>query len=169
MSASARRALFACAAALSFTACQPTASGTDDATSTADEAVQGIVVSDAWIRETPPNAGVAGGYLTLRSGAADRLVAVETAAASSVEIHEMRHEGGVMRMRELGDGVALAAGETVELKPGGLHLMFIEPVEPMRAGVSIEATLRFQTAPAQSVRFEVRPLGAQAEDAHAGH
>ncbi|MET0328752.1 MAG: copper chaperone PCu(A)C [Luteimonas sp.] len=151
--------------------CQP--ASPDAASSTADAAAEraGVVVSEAWIRETPPNAAVAGGYLTLRSNAADRLVAVETPAAASVEIHEMSHEGGMMRMRELADGVELPAGSEVTLRPGGNHLMFIDPVEPVRAGQSIEATLRFANAPEQTVQFEVRPLAgdAPASGGHSGH
>ena len=160
---------------LAIAGCQPAA---PDAASTAAttlaasaaDASTGIVVSDAWIRETPPNAAVAGGYLTLRSGAADRLLSVETPASKSVEIHEMSHEGGMMRMRELADGVELPAGAEVTLKPGGNHLMFIDPVEPVRAGQSIEATLRFANAPEQAVTFEVRPLAGDAPAAdHSAH
>lgn len=161
---------------LALAGCQPAAPDASSATSqttaaNAADASAGIVVSEAWIRETPPNAAVAGGYLTLRSGAADRLLSVETPAAASVEIHEMSHEGGMMRMRELADGVELPAGSEVTLKPGSNHLMFIDPVEPVRAGQSIEATLRFANAPEQAVTFEVRPLAgdAPAAEAHSGH
>lgn len=161
---------------LALAGCQPAtpdASSSTAATPSANaaDAGAGIVVSEAWIRETPPNAAVAGGYLTLRSAAADRLLAVDTPAAASVEIHEMSHEGGMMRMRELADGVELPAGAEVTLKPGGNHLMFIDPVEPVRAGQSIEATLRFANAPEQAVTLEVRPLAGDAEeaDAHPAH
>ncbi|MFL6585810.1 MAG: copper chaperone PCu(A)C [Luteimonas sp.] len=160
---------------LALAGCQPAAPDASSTSQTpaanAADASAGIVVSDAWIRETPPNAAVAGGYLTLRSGAADRLLSVETPAAASVEIHEMSHEGGMMRMRELADGVELPAGSEVTLKPGGNHLMFIDPVAPVRAGQSIEATLRFANAPEQAVTFEVHPLAgdAPAAEAHSGH
>ncbi|PBS13723.1 hypothetical protein CMZ82_02770 [Lysobacteraceae bacterium NML93-0792] len=170
--------LAACLAAIVMTGCQPASEGAsapaasaDPATVSSTGAAQGVRVSDAWIRETPPNAAVAGGYLTLRSDADDRLVAVETSASASVEIHEMSHAGGVMRMRELPDGVELPAGTDVSLRPGGNHLMFIGPVEPVRAGQTIEATLRFQNAPEQTVQFEVRPLtgDAPAAEGHSGH
>ena len=168
----------ACVAAIATAGCQPASEGAsapaasaDPASASSTGAAQGVRVSDAWIRETPPNAAVAGGYLTLRSDADDRLVAVETSASASVEIHEMSHAGGVMRMRELPDGVELPAGTDVSLRPGGNHLMFIGPVEPVRAGQTIEATLRFQNAPEQTVQFEVRPLTgeAPAADGHSGH
>ena len=160
---------------LALAGCQPATPDASSSTSqmpvaNAADASVGVTVSEAWIRETPPNAAVAGGYLTLRSGAADRLLSVETPAAASVEIHEMSHEGGMMRMRELADGVELPAGSEVMLKPGGNHLMFINPVEPVRAGQSIEATLRFANAPEQIVTFEVRPLAGDAPAAdHSGH
>lgn len=169
----------ACLAAIGMTGCQPASEGASAPAASADPATvssstgvaQGVRVSDAWIRETPPNAAVAGGYLTLRSDADDRLLAVDTSASASVEIHEMSHAGGVMRMRELPDGVELPAGTDVSLRPGGNHLMFIGPVEPVRAGQTIEATLRFQNAPEQTVQFEVRPLAgdAPAADGHSGH
>jgi len=166
----------AAAAILALAGCQPAAPDASSspakapAANASADADAGIVVSEAWIRETPPTAAVAGGYLTLRSGAADRLLAVETRAAASVEIHEMSHAGGMMRMRELADGVELPAGAEVTLRPGGNHLMFIDPVEPMRAGQSIEATLRFADAPEQTVQFEVRPLAGDAPAAdHSGH
>ncbi|ATD67412.1 MULTISPECIES: copper chaperone PCu(A)C [Luteimonas] len=156
-------------ATLVLTACQPGAEQGGDqrpphATSDGDAAAavaEGVHVSDAWIRETPPTAAVAGGYVTLKATSSDRLVSVDTEAAESVEIHEMRHDGGMMRMRELPDGVELPPGAEIVLRPGGNHLMFINPVEPMRAGQTVEATLHFAHAPTQTVVFEVRPLAAE--------
>jgi len=156
----------ACMAALALAACSQNAPADAAATGAAAE---GVTVSAAWIRETPPTAAVAGGYLTLRSAIDDRLVSVETPASASVEIHEMRHGGGVMQMRELPDGVELPAGTEVALAPGGNHLMFIAPVEPIRAGQSIEATLVFEHAPRQAVTFEVRPLAGDAPAQDAAH
>ncbi|MEN4905041.1 copper chaperone PCu(A)C [Luteimonas sp. TWI1416] len=154
--------------ALALAACQPS-SPEGPAPATGTDAAQ-VAVSNAWIRETPPNAAVAGGYLTLRSAGDDRLVSVESTASAAVEIHEMRHDGGMMRMRELPDGVPLAAGTEVELRPGGYHLMFIDPVEPLRAGATVEATLHFEHAPAQQVQFDVRPLAGDAPaEGHGGH
>jgi copper(I)-binding protein len=124
-----------------------------------------IDVHDPWARATPPGASVAGGYLRLHnSGSADdRLVAVESSAAASVEIHSMSMDGGVMRMRRLDAGLPLPAGETVALEPGGLHLMFIRPTQPFAEGAQISATLRFERAGPQVVEFPVR---AGAEDGH---
>jgi len=127
----------------------------------------GLQVTEAWARATPPNARVAGGYMTInnQTSAADRLLSVETAASQRVEIHEMSEDDGVMRMRELVDGLALPAGQVTSLKPGGLHLMFIEPKQPFVAGQTVQATLVFQQAGTQTVNFEVRALDAAAHGA----
>lgn len=115
-----------------------------------------------WIRATPPNAPVAGGYVTLRNAgvADDRLVSITSPAAARVEMHEMRMDGASMQMRALPEGVAVRAGETLEFKPGGSHLMFIGPTRTLRAGEQVEVTLRYAKAPTQTMRFAVQPLGS---------
>ena len=128
-------------------------------------------VSDVWAKATPPQARVAGGYLSVqnRGDAADRLLRVESAAATSVEIHEMSDVGGVARMREVTDGVELPAGSTTTLKPGGYHLMFIEPKQPFVEGQTIKATLVFEKAGSLQVVFDVRPLTASGNSGHDHH
>ncbi|MDQ1120066.1 MULTISPECIES: copper chaperone PCu(A)C [Pseudoxanthomonas] len=132
----------------------------------------GIQVRAAWTRATPPQAPSAAGYLTLvNSGAqADRLVSVSSPAATRVELHESRMDGGVMRMRRL-EGLDLPAGATVALAPSGTHLMLIGPRQPLVAGQTIELVLRFAHAPAQTVRLQVRPIDAAgpADDMHGMH
>lgn len=135
----------------------------------------GLQVSDAWIRQPPPGAAVAGAYLAIDNPGRgdDRLLGVDTAAAERIELHDMRMENGMMQMRELGDGLPLKAGTRTTLAPGGLHMMLINPRASLAVGSSVEATLRFEHAPAQTVLLEVRPLsgaaGADAADAHQGH
>ncbi|MCL1528569.1 copper chaperone PCu(A)C [Xanthomonas nasturtii] len=139
----------------------------------APAAAAAVVASDAWSRATPPGAPVAGGYLTLRNQSAtpDRLVAVESPASAHVEIHEMRMEAGVMKMRHLEQGLVLPPGEPVVLGPGGMHLMFIAPHAPFEEGKPVVATLVFEHAPRVEVHFAVRPMGVSAPDAdsHAQH
>ena len=122
----------------------------------------GIHVTEAWSRATPAVAPVAGGFMTLvNEGDPDeRLLRVESDIARKVEIHEMRHEDGVMRMRQLADGLAVPAGGKVVLKPGGYHLMFIKPVRALVEGERFEATLVFQRAGRVKVMFDVRAMGA---------
>lgn len=95
-----------------------------------------------------PGAKVGGGFLTIKNGggADDRLVAVESPVAGRVEIHEMAMENDVMKMRKLDDGVAIPAGETVELKAGGLHLMFMQVSKPFAEGETVPVTLVFEKA-----------------------
>lgn len=122
----------------------------------------GIVLEQAWTRATPPNAPVAGGFITIRNNGnrGDRLVSVTSPDAASVEIHQMTMDGGVMRMRKLADGLPIGAKAIVTLKPGGYHLMFIGPKRPIVEGGTVTATLRFENAGAREVRFEVRALGS---------
>ena len=108
-------------------------------------------------RATPPNAAVAGGFLRVtNAGAADEvLLAASTEAAERVEIHEMKMRGEVMEMRQLTGGLDIPAGNTVELKPGGYHLMLIKPKRPLAEGQSVTLTLRFRNAGERKVAFMV--------------
>ncbi len=115
-----------------------------------------ITVGDAWCRAAPATAPAGGCYLTLTSTADDRLVSVSTTAADHAEIHSMDMTDGVMRMRQLADGVALPAGEAVALAPGGRHLMLISPKAPLAAGSSVSLTLNFAKGAAQTLDVPVR-------------
>ncbi len=64
-------------------------------------------------------------------------------------------EGDVMKMRQLNDGIAIPSGETVELKPGGLHLMFFKVAEPFKEGATVNVTLTFEKAGAVDVVLPV--------------
>jgi periplasmic copper chaperone A len=99
----------------------------------ADEALQ---VRDAWVRATVPGQPVAAGYLTLQARMPLRVVRVEAAPAAFVQIHEMKMDGGVMKMREL-KSLDLPAGHTVHLEPGGVHLMLLDLKQPLRAGQNV--------------------------------
>ncbi|WP_162455692.1 copper chaperone PCu(A)C [Pseudoxanthomonas kalamensis] len=126
------------------------------------EPKQGVRVEGAWARATVAAAPVAGGFLTVVNTGTkdDRLLRAESGIAERVEIHEMRHEDGMMRMRALADGLAVPAGGKVELAPGGYHLMFIRPTHALTAGERFSVTLVFEHAGAIPVEFEVREMGA---------
>ena len=124
-----------------------------------------IAVEDAWIRATPPGAKTAAGYLVIRADAADRLVSVSSPAAERVTTHITVHEGDVARMREV-KGYDVPAGGTLELKPGGAHLMFVNIKAPMKEGMTVPATLKFQHLGEFKLEFQVRPL---AGGEHHGH
>ena len=140
-------------------------------------AIQGVAVSDAWSRAMPPGAKVAGGFMTIRNGGAqdDRLLSLSSEAAGSVEVHEVREVDGVMQMRPLVDGLVIPAGGEVELKPGGYHLMFMQPAQAFKEGDTVTATLVFEQGGEQKVDFKVLGLGATgpgeatSTDDHAHH
>lgn len=123
----------------------------------------GVRVESAWARATPAVAPVAGGFLTVvnEGGRDDRLLRVESGIARRIEIHEMRNADGVMRMRLVSDGLPLPAHGRLELKPGGYHLMLIQPTRALREGDRFEAVLVFQRAGKRKAVFEVRGLGAE--------
>jgi hypothetical protein len=111
-----------------------------------------------------------GGFLKITGGAAgDRLIAGSTTVSSAVELHTMSMEGDVMRMRQV-PAIEVPAGGTVELKPGGLHVMFMGLKQPLKAGDTFPLTLRFEKAGEVKVDVKVSaqpPAGAAA--GHGGH
>lgn len=118
----------------------------------------------------PTNAGqqVGVGYLKLSNqGAADRLLSATSPAAASVEMHSMAMEGDVMKMRQV-DAIELPAGQTVELKPGGYHLMLMGLKAPLKAGDKLPLTLRFEKAGEVVVTVNVE-VPKPAADAMADH
>ena len=113
--------------------------------------------SNAWIRATPPNAQVAGGFVEINNqGNDDRLLSISSALSSKVEIHEMQMQGEVMQMRQLKDGLQIPGKEITTLKPGGMHLMFIKPKQALTEGQKISATFVFAKAGKREVVFTVR-------------
>lgn len=134
------------------------------AAGTALAGTSGMRVQDAWARATPAVAPVAGGFLTVVNDGdqPDTLLRVESDVAERVEIHEMRNDGGVMRMRALPKGLVVPAHDKLELKPGGYHLMLIQPRRALVPGDHFDATLVFQRSGRVTVRFDVRASGAGA-------
>lgn len=105
-----------------------------------------IVVTQAWSRATPGGSKVAGGYLENKGSAPDRLLSAQIDAAKKIEIHEMAVTESVMTMRPVDGGLAIGAGQTVRLAPGGLHLMFIGLTAPLLHGDKVPVVLKFEQA-----------------------
>jgi len=121
--------------------------------------VGSIKVDHAYIRATVPGQQVAGGFMKIENkGIADQLVSVSSPAAGEVQLHEMAMEGSVMKMRQVKD-IAVPAGGSVELKPGGLHLMFINIKAPLSAGESVPVKLKFAKAGEVEVKMPVNAMG----------
>ena len=104
-----------------------------------------LEIGTVQIRATAPGMNVTGGYvaITNHGNSDDTLVAASASFAKRVELHEMTHDNGVMKMRRRGDGIGIPAGETVLLKPGGLHIMFMGLKETLQPGEMREIALEF--------------------------
>jgi periplasmic copper chaperone A len=126
-----------------------------------------LVIEAPWVRATPAGAQVAGGYLKVTNTGkdADRLVGGTLPLAASAEVHEMSMTDGIMKMRKLADGLEIKAGQSVELKPGGYHMMFMGLREGLKPGQTIKGTLVFEKAGSVEVEYRIAPIGA----ASAGH
>ncbi len=117
----------------------------------------GLRIHDARIPEGPPVAPVLAGYLVIENpgNKTVHLTGASSDRFTAVEIHEMRMKDGMMSMKRI-ERLAIPAGGRVELAPGGLHLMLIKPVEPVRAGQTVRITLRFDNGQTLSVDMPVQ-------------
>jgi hypothetical protein len=126
-----------------------------------------------WSRETAVGQTVGGGFLSISNSGnrEDRLLSGTTPVAAEVQLHTMTVDGGVMRMRQVTDGIAIPAKGSVDLKPGGYHIMFMGLKRQLRQGERVPVTLRFQRAGTVTVQFAVQPVGSTGpmEAGHAGH
>jgi periplasmic copper chaperone A len=120
-----------------------------------------LVIDHPWSRATPRGAAVAGGYLKITNTGTtpDRLTGGTTEAAKRFEIHETSMAGGVMRMRELKDGLEIPPGATIELKPGSYHVMMTDLSKPLTKGERVKASLTFEKAGKVEIEFAVEAIG----------
>jgi copper(I)-binding protein len=137
-------------------------------------ATREIAISDAWARTTampPPQAGgmqdvTPGGMAAGDRGAAymvikntgnvdDALIGVESTIADATEVHESVMSGDNVTMRPV-PRIELKAGDTLELQPGGYHVMFVGLKQPLVAGTTFSLTLKFEQAGSIPVTIEVR-------------
>ena len=123
-----------------------------------DAKVGSLQISNAYTRATVPGQQVAGGFMKIdNSGAADQLLVVSSPVAGEVQLHEMAMDGNVMRMRQVKD-IPVPANSSIELKPGGLHLMFLNIKTPLTAGQSIPVKLKFAKAGDVEVKMPVNAM-----------
>lgn len=114
-----------------------------------------VDVRDAWTRPTVAGQTATGVFAKLLSGPGLTLVGGSSPLAALVEVHEMKMDGNVMRMRALERGLALPPGDTIELKPGGYHLMVTGLKQPLAVGESLPVTLKFVDADGRSVERQL--------------
>ena len=119
-----------------------------------------IQIENAYTRATVPGQQVAGGFMKIENKGAsvDQLVSASSPAAGEVQLHEMAMDGNVMKMRQVKD-IAVPAGGAVELKPGGLHLMFMGIKAPLTAGETVPVKLKFAKAGEVEVKMPVNAMG----------
>jgi copper(I)-binding protein len=121
-----------------------------------------VVVTQPWARATPTSAPVAGGYVTITNTGTepDRLIGGTTDIAAKLEVHEMSMANGTMTMRPVDGGLEVKPGATVELKPGGYHIMFEQLKHGLTEGDHFKAQLEFAKGGKVDVEFSVRGIGA---------
>lgn len=141
-----------------------------------DSAILGDMMIEApVIRATTPHAPAAGGFMRITNmgTADDTLLAASIGAeiAGMAQLHTMSMDGDVMRMQEVAGGIAIPAGETVQLAPGGLHVMLMRLEAPMVEGDHHEITLMFENAGEVTLNFAVisRAGVAHVTQASGGH
>lgn len=122
---------------------------------------QAVQVEDAWARATVAGQQGGGAFMVLTAPEDARLVGAASPVAGITELHEMVMEGDVMRMRAV-EAIELPAGEAVELKPGGLHVMFMELKQPLAEGSKVPLSLQLRDAQGvestQELELEVRSI-----------
>lgn len=136
---------------------------------------QSVDVRAAWARATVQGQKGTGAFMTLTAKVATKLVGVSSPVAGVAEVHEIKMDGDVMKMRALADGLDLPAGKAVELKPGGYHVMLMDLKTPLKKDTTIPVTLLFKDAKGVQTKLELKlpvsqipPAGASA-GGHADH
>jgi len=143
---------------------------TSPASAAGDYDLGSIHISQPWSRATPKGAASGVGYMTItnKGAAPERVSCVSDDASGQCQIHNMTMEGGVMKMRPAEGGLEIKPGESVMLKPGGNHMMFLALKHPLEQGQSVKVTLKFDHAGTIDLDYPVLAIGAPAPGASAG-
>ncbi|NCT84457.1 MAG: copper chaperone PCu(A)C [Comamonadaceae bacterium] len=116
-----------------------------------------VKIDDPWVRATVAPQKATGAFMQLTSAQPAKVVAASSPVAAVVEIHEMKMEDGVMKMRAV-DALALPAGQAVALKPGSYHVMLMGLKAPIKAGETVPLTLTVEGEEKQRSTVEVKAL-----------
>ena len=116
-----------------------------------------ITIVHPWSRQSPMSAGVAAGFMKIVNAGTvdDRLIKATASISDNVQLHQMKMEGEVMKMVEIPEGIVIPAGQTVELKPGSLHVMFLDLTSQPKEGEMFHGTLVFEKAGTAEVEYIV--------------
>lgn len=135
-----------------------------------ESATSEIAITAPWSRETAEGQDAGGAFMTIANTGtgADRMTGGSTPVAGEVQVHTVDMANGVMRMRQLTDGLEIPAGGSVTLKPGSFHIMLMGLKRPLEQGDAIPLTLTFEKAGPVEVELVVEPVGSQGPDAAGG-
>lgn len=139
--------------------------------SLADAIIAGdLTITQVQARATPPGALTTGGYLTIKNNGVtdDTLIGASALFAGKTEVHEMKMDGEIMKMRRLENGLPIPAGKEVKLESGGYHLMFMRLQQALKPGETVSGTLQFANAGAVPVEFEITAIPGHKMKQH-GH
>ena len=125
-------------------------------------------VSNVWVKTTVPGGSVSAAYMHIKSATALKLVKAESSFAGIVEIHDMKMNSGVMQMKAL-DSLDIPVGKTVELKPGGTHVMLMKVKEPIRKGDKVPLTLTFEGTDKKLMAVKFDAIARESEAQHHKH
>ena len=133
--------------------------------------VGALSLTDLWTRATPPGAPSAAGYLTIANTGKepDRLLSATSGGAAKGELHLMAVKDGVMTMAPVDGGIAIPAGGSVTLAPGGLHIMFITLKDGLKEGGQMPVTLTFEKAGKVDTFMHVLAISAKGPGDAAPH
>ncbi len=130
---------------------------------------QNVDVKDAWVRTSVQGQKATGAFMKITAKEGGTLVGVATPVAGVAEVHEMKMDGDVMRMRALPNGLALPAGKTVALTPGGYHVMLMDLKATLPKDSTIPLTLTFKNAKGEQSQVELKvPVATTAPGAAVG-
>ena len=127
---------------------------------------QSVDVKNPWVRVAVPGQKATGAFMSITAKDGARLVGASSPVAGVAEIHEMKMDGNVMKMRAIEGGLELPAGKTVELKPGGFHVMLMDLKAPLAKDASVALTLVFKDAKGVESKVEVKAPVATAPMEH---
>lgn len=132
------------------------------------QAPAAVKVDGAWARASVPGQKGTGAFMTLTAPQGARLVGASSPAAGVTEVHEMKLDGDVMRMRAV-SVLELPAGKAVELKPGGFHIMLLDLKAPLAKDSTVPLTLSFKDARGVDSKLELTvPVATSAPGAPSG-
>ena len=134
---------------------------------------QTVEVKNAWVRTSVQGQKATGAFMTLTAKEGSRLVAASSPVAGVAEVHEMKLDGDIMRMRALSQGLELPEGKAVELKPGSFHIMLLDLKAALPKDSTVPLTLTFRDAKGVESRQELKlpvavsaPAASGAADSH---